>query len=1040
MKILLFTLLMFHFSNTPKPLNEKSSTKELLYPLSESFENDVPRWRGVNKSGTYPNDTVQVYPLGLESYDGYRVMRFGSANTDSASEWLITPPLRVTDSSDTFVFYYRVEDNNFSETFQIRIADSIATNGVTDTAEFTIEHSPITVSNTSWARYWMTLKNYVGKDIQIAIHYMSDHKRYLYVDYFNGPLVDTIPPQIRLVYPHSHFREPERARDTVKFLIQDTSGVRKAAIQDWGYKHPWESQWTDEGYMDLIRKKDTFYAVIPIQDSLQIYFYVQAEDSAGNPINYRFFEYNILPTRDWLIVYYYKKDADRIASYFDLKENTITFPDTVRWFRFDDLPHYLIDSLYQGIIWSNYKFTYSNDTVLINFLRHDINTDKRKRFILFSDDAAYFEHDAGRDSLFLNRYLRTRYIADDWSSGTDHDTLEWRGKDDTFTIYSLYPDLLFPFSPDSYLVTDRDTYWAYMGDADVFLYVINSDSSVKNYGGFIVNEISYLAHYVPFRPQDVENEVDFDTLMDRILYDSLYNQEPVTIDSGRLVRPDSTVALPDSLTVPIIGFATASGDCEQYPRSCIKTIVAQVGWGPDGSFPWDTGWHWFDADTFYHTVDTIGSIAYVRDSFAGKMVAPPARGHYDYCYRFAILGQPWVYADLNGTNEKGGEKLAAHHYEPEEAGDLKVTYAFDVAASHIDTIIGKHWVGDTDSIFVVFKNEGYYAAKYDVFLQLNGRIQDSSMSHELPCNDVEKIKLRFVHEKENGDTITVYSKWIEDQNVHDDSITTIQDAKPYGLYLVENFDSWIPPGWSIDNDVTNGWEQGDGNAYGDPSEIFGPFARFDTWYTYANQYEYLVSPEIEVWNIGNLRMRFYYINEDGNDSLVAMHRVNNGSWIKDLILHTSSSWTPQQIIYRDLSKKKDVIDTLQIRFYAVSDYGYTNIGIDSVMVFDATQLGKSEAKEKPLSLKLYRIYPQPAVNELTIKFDIPQKQKVELNIYDIQGRLISTLVSGVLNRGTYIYRWRGRNTKGQKVSCGVYIIKLKTNSKTLTDRVIYLRR
>ncbi len=266
---IVIAIFLGYVNNFRAESENKGATKEVLSSLLESFENGAPRWRGINKSGTDPDDTVQIYSA-TNAYDGNFVIRFGSLSTYDASEWLITPPLRVTSSADTFVFYYKASHYYGGEVFELRIADSIPTGGAYDTTYFKIAYQPDTANDTVWHRYRQPLGSYAGKNIQIAIHYMSDYKWYLYVDYFlSSALVDTIPPSIRLVYPHSHFRKPGQTRDTVKFVIKDTSGVRRSAIQDWGYKHPGDTSWTDMGYMDLLRNGDTFYNVMLLRFQTQ---------------------------------------------------------------------------------------------------------------------------------------------------------------------------------------------------------------------------------------------------------------------------------------------------------------------------------------------------------------------------------------------------------------------------------------------------------------------------------------------------------------------------------------------------------------------------------------------------------------------------------------------------------------------------------------------------------------------------------------------------------------------------------------------------
>ena len=88
-------------------------------------------------------------------------------------------------------------------------------------------------------------------------------------------------------------------------------------------------------------------------------------------------------------------------------------------------------------------------------------------------------------------------------------------------------------------------------------------------------------------------------------------------------------------------------------------LVAELGYGPDGSDPSvnPAAWQWTPA---VYNLD-VGN----NDEFMARLTVP-APGAYDYCYRYSYFGGPWLYADLDGTN---------NGYSPSQAGALTVTSA-----------------------------------------------------------------------------------------------------------------------------------------------------------------------------------------------------------------------------------------------------------------------------------------------------------------------------------------------------------------------------
>jgi hypothetical protein len=74
---------------------------------------------------------------------------------------------------------------------------------------------------------------------------------------------------------------------------------------------------------------------------------------------------------------------------------------------------------------------------------------------------------------------------------------------------------------------------------------------------------------------------------------------------------------------------------------------------------------------------------------------------------------------------------------------------------------------------------------------------------------------------------------------------------------------------------------------------------------------------------------------------------------------------------------------------------------------------------------LYQNYPNPFNSTTIILFELPQKSKVEITVYDVTGRKIKSLVSSEFIRGSHNIIWNGTNQLGQQVASGVYIYTLK---------------
>ena len=70
-------------------------------------------------------------------------------------------------------------------------------------------------------------------------------------------------------------------------------------------------------------------------------------------------------------------------------------------------------------------------------------------------------------------------------------------------------------------------------------------------------------------------------------------------------------------------------------------------------------------------------------------------------------------------------------------------------------------------------------------------------------------------------------------------------------------------------------------------------------------------------------------------------------------------------------------------------------------------------------------YPNPFNPSTKIKFDLPEAGTVELQIYDLVGNLVKTLVSAPHSAGHHEASWNGRNSAGKPVAGGVYLYRIK---------------
>jgi hypothetical protein len=96
-------------------------------------------------------------------------------------------------------------------------------------------------------------------------------------------------------------------------------------------------------------------------------------------------------------------------------------------------------------------------------------------------------------------------------------------------------------------------------------------------------------------------------------------------------------------------------------------------------------------------------------------------------------------------------------------------------------------------------------------------------------------------------------------------------------------------------------------------------------------------------------------------------------------------------------------------------------------------------RTRPRELTLYQNFPNPFNPTTTIAFSLPSKQHVRLSIYNVEGKLVATLVDQPMTAGYKKVVWRGENRRGNEVSSGIYFYRLTAGKKTLTRKMVLIR-
>ncbi len=189
-----------------------------------------------------------------------------------------------------------------------------------------------------------------------------------------------------------------------------------------------------------------------------------------------------------------------------------------------------------------------------------------------------------------------------------------------------------------------------------------------------------------------------------------------------------------------------------------------------------------------------------------------------------------------------------------------------------------------------------------------------------------------------------------------------------------------------------------------------------------------VSEDIVLRNLGNIAMS-------------GMISVSEG-----LILYLGSNALPQDYEY-SLDAVTNAVFTLQytaptpaVNYNGIVIISSNDPNNPAVMLnVEVSPYVSNDDPHTPANTALKGNYPNPFNPETAIRFSTKESGPVRLNIYNIKGQLIKSLVDSNLPSGSHTVIWNGKDESGRSVSSGVYLYRMETPSYTKTMKMMLMK-
>ena len=137
-----------------------------------------------------------------------------------------------------------------------------------------------------------------------------------------------------------------------------------------------------------------------------------------------------------------------------------------------------------------------------------------------------------------------------------------------------------------------------------------------------------------------------------------------------------------------------------------------------------------------------------------------------------------------------------------------------------------------------------------------------------------------------------------------------------------------------------------------------------------------------------------------------------------------------------------------VTFEVLKD-GEAGIGIGAVKARDlenksldldaSVTFGSPASLDVPMVSVLHQNFPNPFNPTTTFKYGVAVEGRVSIEVYDVRGRLVTTLLDEVVRPGSYEVIWDGTDNGGRRAASGVYLARFKAVDQTQLQRMTLLK-
>ncbi len=172
----------------------------------------------------------------------------------------------------------------------------------------------------------------------------------------------------------------------------------------------------------------------------------------------------------------------------------------------------------------------------------------------------------------------------------------------------------------------------------------------------------------------------------------------------------------------------------------------------------------------------------------------------------------------------------------------------------------------------------------------------------------------------------------------------------------------------------------------------------------------------------------YVYSEDGLLETSTSHKLDTFSLESEFYITMI-----QNYYYNNLSQ----IDYINLRYFNQDDQENPYSETQYDYIYSEFTENSSESIDSP-NFNITN-YPNPFNPETTISFNIIEDGDVKLEVFNVKGQHVKTLINDRLLSGNHQVVWKGRDENNSNVASGIYFYRIKSGLNSTTKKCILMK-